>query len=113
MTVFPRSVANRRAEDLTPKEARVLDFIVACHDQHDRFPNLRQIRDTLAYSLAAVRHHLDKLEKKGWLECSRENFLARIESALRSVTPSVNESGYGADPHRGPVPLHSAAQIEA
>ena len=113
MTVWPNSVANRRAEELTPREARMLDFIVACHDQNGRFPSLRQIRDELAHSLTAVCYHVDKLEKKGWLECSRENFLARIESALRRVTPSVNESESGAHPYRESVPLHSAVQIEA
>jgi DNA-binding MarR family transcriptional regulator len=94
MTVSPNNVANLSIGDLTPRQARVLHFIVEFRDQHDRFPNLRQIRDALAYSLAAVRYHVDTLDEKGWLACSRESFLARIESALRPVAgfPSFSTS---------------------
>ena len=82
MTVRPNNVPNLSVGDLTPREASVLHFVVEFHDQHDRFPSLRQIRDTLAYSLAGVRYHVDTLDEKGWLACRREQFLARIESAL-------------------------------
>ena len=113
MTVWPNNVANLSVGDLTPREAKVLHFIVEFHDQHDRFPSLRQIRDTLAYSLGAVRHHVDKLDEKGWLACSRKQFLARIESALRPFATSGTGSDSGAKPYRGPAPRHSAEQLEA
>ena len=119
MTVFPRSVAGHSAEDMTPKEGRVLEFILGFYDSHGRFPSLRQIRVEFAYrSVGAARYHVDKLEKKGWLGIKRTRFLesggrvthsSRIESALIPNTPSRVGSGYGADPYRGPVPLHSGA----
>ena len=77
MTVLPDSVANRIAEELTPTEGRVLDFIVAFRDQYDRFPNDHDMRGEFASgSLQAVRYHVDKLEKKGWLAIRRMRSLA-------------------------------------
>ena len=65
-------VAIHGAHDPTTAEARVLHFIVAFHDQYGRFPTYREIRVELAYrSLQAVRYHVHKLEKKGWLTIQR------------------------------------------
>ena len=65
MTVLPDSVANRIAEELTPTEGRVLDFIVAFRDQYDHFPNDHDMRGEFASgSLQAVRYHVDKLERR-------------------------------------------------
>ena len=85
MTVFS---TGRSAEDLTPKEVRVLDFIVGFHDQHGRFPSLRQIRVEFAYhSLAAADRQVPELKEKDWLAVRRERSLTRIESALRLSWP--------------------------
>ena len=119
MTVWTNSVTGHRAGDLTPKEARVLDFIVAFHDRHNRFPSWRQMRVEFAYrSRGAALYHVDKLEKKGWLAIRRMRFLApggrvthssRIESAVRRTNDTGSESeGYLAHTR---MPL--ATQIEA
>ena len=103
-------IASRVAEDLTPTEARVLDFIVAFHDQYGRFPSLRSIRVEFAYrSVGSARYHVDKLDKKGWLAIRRERFLTRIEWALRRTADTGSDSGY-----RGHIRLsNSTKPIEA
>jgi hypothetical protein len=65
MTVFS---TGRGAEDPTPVEAKVLDFVVAFHDQHSRFPTHREVRIEFTNRSLTV---------------SRERSLTRIESALR------------------------------
>ena len=85
MTVCPTcGIAIRGAEDPTPAEGRVLDFIIAFHDQYGRFPTYREIRVEFAYrSPQSVRHHVDKLRKKGWLAIGRTRLLSSIDAARR------------------------------
>ena len=77
-------VAISGVEDPTPAEGRVLDFILAFHDQNGRFPTYREIRVKFGYrSHQSVRYHVDKLDRKGWLTVRRTRMLQSIDAARR------------------------------
>lgn len=77
--------------ELTDKQAAILDFVEACHDERQTSPSLDEIREHFGFkSLSTVRGHLRLIGKKGYL--AREAGKARSLKVLRPDAPLQKES---------------------
>lgn len=71
-------------KQLTPKQKRVLDFILHFVDSHGYSPSLEEIASYFKlHSLSTVHQFVDALQGKG--------YLTRIKSQQRSIEPITNE----------------------
>lgn len=57
-----------RSKELTPKEARILKYIIECIEKMQRPPTLREIAKFAGYSFSSARGTLQSMEKKGVLK---------------------------------------------
>lgn len=74
-----------KSNTLTPKQKRVLDFITSFLDKNGYSPSLEEISKYLKLrSISTVHHHVDVLEKKG--------YLSKVEFKQRSIEPVINET---------------------
>ncbi|MBP6042970.1 MAG: transcriptional repressor LexA [Rhodoluna sp.] len=70
------SEKNRRAEHLSPVQARILDYIIRFKDQRGYAPSMREIAENVELkAVSSVSHQLNQLEKAGFIDL--KNGLAR------------------------------------
>lgn len=63
----------------TPKQKKVLKFITSFTRKEGYTPTLKEIADHFKKSLPTAQHHVDALERKGYLN--------RIDNLTRGITP--------------------------
>ncbi|MEY4293658.1 MAG: hypothetical protein RIR29_308, partial [Actinomycetota bacterium] len=63
------SEKNRRAEHLSPVQARILDYIIRFKDQRGYAPSMREIAENVELkAVSSVSHQLNQLEKAGFID---------------------------------------------
>ena len=72
--------------ELTPKQQRILDFVVSCFQDHGFYPTLREIGRRFSVSVGTAQDQLQALEAKGYIK--REAGLAR-GFALTGAVPGL------------------------
>jgi repressor LexA len=58
-------------KDLTKKQFDILEFINMFILNHSESPTYQDIADEFKFTHTAARHHVDSLERKGWVTVER------------------------------------------
>lgn len=72
-------------KSLTPKQKRVLDFIIKFSKENGFSPSLHEIASFLKKSITTAQHFVEELQSKGYLH--------KEENIARGISPSNTESG--------------------
>ena len=102
-------------DDLTPRRKQILDFIRSFIGKRGYAPSVREIASGCGLnSLAIVVHHLNILEREGYINRHREvsRSIELTEGGLRRMTP-VPLLGAIAAGQPIPVPDQDSWHIEA
>ena len=70
---------------LTPRQKKVLDFISKFIEEKDYAPSLEEIANHFRKSVSTAQHHVDELERRGYLR--------KESNGARSITPISDNSG--------------------
>jgi len=99
---------------LTPKQKKVLDFIIEYSSSHDYAPSLREIAEYINKSLSSVQHLVNVLQNKGYLK-KEDNVARGIIPTNASQTTifklGVIAAGRPIEPIENPEPMEVPASI--
>lgn len=93
---------------LTPKQKKVLDFIISYSGDHGYPPTLQEIANHLRKSLSTAQHFVEELKQKKYLE--KQGFKARGIKAGNGSSAQISKLGYIAagspiEPIENPEPI--------
>lgn len=99
---------------LTPKQKKVLDFIITSTAKYGYAPSLHEIAKYLGKSISTVQHFVGELQEKGYLR-KKEN-IARGLSSTQESTKQIFKLGYIAagnpiEPIENPEPIDVPASF--
>lgn len=99
---------------LTPKQKKVLDFIITSTIKYGYAPSLHEIAKYLRKSIGTVQHFVGELQEKGYLN-KKEN-IARGLSSTQENTRQIFKLGYIAagnpiEPIENPEPIDVPASF--
>lgn len=99
---------------LTPKQKKVLDFVIKSTTEYGYAPSLQEIARYLGKSISTVQHFVGELQEKGYLQ-KKEN-IARGLSSTQESTKQIFKLGYIAagnpiEPIENPEPIGVPASL--
>ncbi|MBC7262987.1 MAG: repressor LexA [Chloroflexi bacterium] len=96
-------------EELSPRQKRILDFLFEYAKEHEFPPTIREIAEALDISsTSVVKHHLDTLERKGYIERMRDiarGIILKVQRQGEENLPCVRLPISGVIVANSPVPL--------